>query len=138
MGFATSITIAIFFVSLLVIASVIYPILISSYRTAQNSYDDHHDIHLDQLNTAIDITSLTDLTENSMTITVLNKGSTVLNVDSSDILIDGLYTNYSAASTGYWMPLEEVRFMVTTSTSNDHLISFITEHGNSDYIIFYS
>jgi archaellum component FlaF (FlaF/FlaG flagellin family) len=138
MGFATSITIAIFFVSFLIIASMTYPILINSYKTLQNSRVTNHDIHMDQLNTAVDIIRLTDLTENSITITVLNKGSTVLNVDSSDILIDGLYANYSAAPTGHWMPLEEVRFTINTSTSSDHRISFITENGNSDFIMFYS
>ena len=137
-GFATSITTAIIFISVLIIATSAYPILFSSYQTLQDSQDDKHDIRMDQLNTAIDITDLGNTTVNNIDITVSNNGTTVLDVESSDILVDGLYTSYSATPTGHWMPLTDVRFTVAASTSTDHQIAVITAHGNSDIDIFHS
>jgi len=138
MGFATSVTVVIFFVAILIITSIAYPTLINSYRTIQDSQDDKHEIRMDQLNTAIDVKSIIDWNPNNITITISNTGTTVLDVNNMEILVDGLYTAYSAAPTGYWIPGTDVQFKVTASTTTNHQIMIITENGNSDTVIFYS
>ena len=138
MGFSASITTLILFFAMLIIATVVYPTLLNSYKIVVDSQDTKHDIRNNQLNTAIDITGLANLSENSIIATVSNKGTTVLNVMSTNILVDGVYKTYSTSSTGYWMPLTDAQFTVNTNTMTDHQIMIITEYGISDIEIFHS
>ena len=138
MGFATSITTAVLFLSILIIATSVYPVLFDSYRTIQESLDDKHRIRVDQLNTEVNITSIDDLTPDTITITISNQGTTVLNASRSSVVVDGIYKTYSASPDGYWMPLKNALFTVDAITSTDHQVIVITENGISDIGTYHS
>lgn len=138
MGFATSITTAVLFLSILIITTTVYPIIFDSYRTIQESLDDKHRIRMDQLNTDVDITNIANLTPNTITITISNQGTTVLNASRSSVVVDGICKTYSASPDGYWMPLKNARFTVNAITSTDHQVIVITENGISDIGTYHS
>ena len=137
MGFATSITVAIIFMAIIIMATISFPIMIQSYENVQESRDDKHEIQMDQLNTAIDITEVKGV-GNSLVITVSNEGTTVLRGNKSNILIDGIYETYTVTPTGYWMPQTDAVFTVNASTSVNHVITITSENGISDIDTFYS
>ena len=138
MGFATSMTVAIIFIGILIIATTTIPIIIQSHENVQESKDNKHEMQIDQLNTAIDISNMTKNGGNSLFIFVSNTGTTTLRGNKSNVLIDGLYENYTVTPTGYWMPQTSAVFTVNTSTSVDHMITIISENGISDIETFYS
>jgi len=127
MGFATSITVIILFVALLMIATIDYPILEKTYKNQQNSKNDRQKILLDQLNTAINITKI----DGTLNITASNKGSTVLHSNSSNVLIDGVYTTYNVTPNGIWLPGKNAVFTVNAVSYSR--IKIITENGISAY-----
>ena len=133
MGFATSITVAIIFMAIIIMATISFPIMIQSYENVQESRDDKHEIQMDQLNTAIDITNIVKSGgNNSLVITVSNEGTTVLTGNKSNILIDGTYKTYTVTPTGYWMPQTDAVFTVNANTSTNHIITITSENGISD------
>lgn len=138
MGFATSITVAIIFLAVLILATITFPTMIQSYEKVQESRDDKHEIRTDQLNTAIDITNIVTSGGNSLIITVSNEGTTVLRGNKSNVLIDGIYKTYTVTPTGYWMPQADAVFTVNASTSVNHIITITSEYGISDIDTFYS
>ena len=138
MGFATSITVAIIFMAIIIMATITFPIMNQSYEKVQESKDDKHEIQMDQLNTAIDIKSTVKSGGNSLIITVSNEGTTVLRGNKSNILIDGTYKTYTVTPTGYWMPQTDAVFTVNANTSANHVITITSENGISDIYTFYS
>jgi archaellum component FlaF (FlaF/FlaG flagellin family) len=138
MGFATSITVAIIFLAIIIISTVTLPIIMQSYEKVQESKDDKHKIQMDQLGTAIDITNIVKSGSNSLIITVTNKGTAVLRGNKSNVLIDGIYKTYTVTPTGYWMPQKDAVFIVNASTSANHIITITSENVISDIDTFYS
>ena len=137
MGFATSITVTIIFLAVIIISTITFPIMIQSYENEQESKDDKHEIQMDQLNTAIDITNIVTSGGTNLIITVSNEGTTVLRGNNSNILVDGLYNNYRVTPTGYWMPQTDAVFTIRTNISVNHEITIISENGISDTDTFY-
>lgn len=125
MGFATSIAVVIIFVSLLITATVYYPLLLNSYKNLEESKNEKHEIQMEQLNTAIKIINIT-----GNNITVSNNGTTVLNASKSDVLVDGVYTTYTVTPSGLWLPGENAVFVVSGNYSR---IKIVTENGVSAY-----
>ena len=138
MGFATSITVAIIFLAIIIISTITFPMMIQSYEKVQESKDDKHEIQMDQLNTAIGITNIIKSGGDSLIITVSNEGTTVLRGNNSNVLIDGVYKTYTVTPTGYWMPQTDAVFTVNASTSVNHIITITSENGISDIDTFYS
>lgn len=137
MGFATSITTAILFVAILIIATITYPQLLQSYKDLQESKDDKHEIQMDQFNTAIHIANIT-AGGNVLQITVTNEGATMLNASKSIVLVDGRYTDYSVYPSGFWSPQNDAMFTVSATTDQNHVIKITTEKGISDIELYYS
>ncbi len=131
MGFATSITVAIIFMAIIIMATISFPIMIQSYENVQESRDDKHEIQMDQLNTAIDITKVKS-ENNTLVITVSNEGTTVLRGNKSNVLIDGIYKTYTVTPTGYWMPQTDAEFTINDITSVNPVITITSENGISD------
>ncbi len=129
MGFATSVTVIILFVALLIIATINYPILSDSYKTLRDSKEINNKIQADRLNTAINITNVS--IGSTLNITAYNKGSTVLHADNSSVLIDGVYMTYSVVPDGLWLPGKEAVFSVNSSSYTR--IKIITGNGISAY-----
>ena len=137
MGFATSITTAILFMAIIIIATITYPTLFQSFKNLQESKDDKHEIQKDQLNTAIDIISI-NAAGNVLQITVTNEETTMLHANRSIVLVDGDYTDYSVNPTGFWSPQNAAVFTVSANTTQNHIIKIITEKGISDMDIYYN
>jgi len=132
MGFATSITVAIIFMAIIIMATISFPIMIQSYENVQESRDDKHEIQMDQLNTAIDITNITAIGDDILWIYVTNEGTTMLHANECNVLVDGIITNYSANPSGFWSPQNYAVFAVLAETDDDHIIKITTEQGISD------
>src|SRR5574341_434739 len=129
MGFAASITVTILFLAFMVLASITYPAIFHSISSVRNSIEDKHELQMDELNTRISILSAVDGGP-SITVTVSNNGSTVLNASKSNVLVNGNYTGYSV-SPDLWLPAKNAVFTVDASSYSR--IKIITENGISAY-----
>ena len=137
MGFATSITVTIIFLAIIIISTITFPIMIQSYEKVQESKDDKHEIQMEQLNTAIDITDITAIGADILLITVTNEGTIMLHANECSVLVDGIITNYSVNPSGFWSPQNYAVFTVSAKTNQDHVIKITTELGISDMETFY-
>ncbi len=131
MGFATSITVAILFLSFMVIGSIAYPVMFKSYENVQDSITEKHKLQMSQLNTKITIIS-TAANVSKIDITVSNNGSTVLHPDKSNILINGSFSTYTVNPSGLWLPTKNAVFTVSADPASTHDIKIITENGISE------
>ncbi len=129
MGFATSITVTILFLAFMVLASITYPAIFHSINIIQDSIEDKHELQMDELNTRISILSAA-AGGGSISVTVSNNGSTVLNASKSNVLVNGSYTSYSV-SPNLWLPGKNAVFTVDASSYSR--IKIITENGISAY-----
>lgn len=136
MGFAASVATIIIFIAIIIISTITYPTLVKSFKNVQEAKDDKHDIQMDQLNTAIDITDISDIGGDQLRITVSNEGTNMLHASNSSVLVDGKYTNYSVSPSGFWSPQNEALFTVSAGTDQDHVIKIITESGKSDMELY--
>ncbi len=132
MGFATSITIVIFFTAFMLIASATYPVISHSAKNIMDSTNDKQKLQMSQLNTRINLMSVIQIGEN-INITISNEGSTVLHAETSDILVDGNYTSYSVSPSGLWLPGKNAVFSVNAGAATNHTLKIITENGISAY-----
>jgi archaellum component FlaF (FlaF/FlaG flagellin family) len=132
MGFAASITTIILFVAIMIIGTIVYPTLFHSYEYLQEARDDNHEIRLDQLNTAVDITNVVKSGADTYIITVSNKGTTVLHANKSNVLVDGWHKPYTVTPSGFWMPQTNAVFTFNASTATNHIMKIISENGMSD------
>ncbi len=132
MGFATSITIAIFFMGFIIISSIAYPIIFKSYNNIQESAREKHNLQMEKLNTHIDFFSFAS-ESGTINITLSNDGSTALHAGRSDVLLDGAYITYGVNPAGLWLPGRNAVFTLNANTSINHTIKIITENGISLY-----
>lgn len=132
MGFATSITVAILFLSFMVIGSIAYPVMFKSYENVQDSITEKHKLQMSELNTRISILNTTANGSNFINITVSNNGSTVLHANKSNILINGSFSSYTVNPSGLWLPTKNAVFTVSADPASAHNIKIITENGISD------
>jgi archaellum component FlaF (FlaF/FlaG flagellin family) len=131
MGFATSITVAILFLSFMVIGSIAYPVMFKSYENVQDSVNEKHKLQMSQLNTRINILS-SSYSGGKYDITVSNNGSTIMHANRSTVILDGKYTSYSVSPTGLWLPTDSVIFTITENDNIQHRLKIITENGISE------
>ncbi len=138
MGFETTVVIAIFLVSLLIIGTNAHTSLSISDELLEDSYDDKHNRQYDKLQTGIEINSV-DIEEHgnlkNFTIDVLNSGSTSLSSSGTTFLIDGLLYDHSyTPETDLWTPQEVKTFILTNvAASNESRVKVITDNGIFDY-----
>ncbi len=132
MGFATSITVAIFFLAFMLIAAVAYPAISHSTASIRDSINDKHKLQMDELNTRINIISAIKIGSN-IYITLSNNGSTVLHANRSDVLVDGSYTAYSVSPNGFLLPGKNAVFTINADTAINHTVKIIAENGISAY-----
>ena len=132
MGFATSVTVAIFFMGFTIIATMVYPVIVHSYSDIQESIKERHTVQMEELNTHIDVVSSVS-GSGIIDITISNRGSTVLHANRSNVLLDGTYSTYSVSPSGLWLPGRNAVFTLNTDTSINHTVKIITENGISTY-----
>jgi archaellum component FlaF (FlaF/FlaG flagellin family) len=136
MGFAASVATVIIFVAIIIISTITYPTFIKSIKNVEDAKEDKHDIQMDQLNTAIDITGISDIGGGQLRITVANEGTKMLHASNSIVLVDGNGINYSVTPMGFWSPQTDALFTVSATTNQDHVIKIITASGKSDMKLY--
>ncbi len=141
MGFSVSMTFAIFLVAFIALSSI----LVSSYDYRSNLIDDAKEVRqermLDELQTDLEITSTSHNAMGSfLTINVNNTGSTVLNANKVDVILDGSLKTGDISSlmvdgvaTTVWAPDEPLRINITGVSSNPARVKLIAENGIADY-----
>src|SRR6056297_1941984 len=95
MGFSVSAATAVIFAGLFLALGIFYPAMVNSYERVQAADADQADRALEQANTAIEI----DNTQGG-TVDVINRGSTALPVNKTDLVLDGEYQERSTVGTG--------------------------------------
>ena len=136
MGFAASIATVIIFIAIIIISTITYPTLVKSFKNVEDAKDDKHDIQMAQLNTAIDITNIYDISGDQLRITVANEGTNMLHASNSIVLVDGIGINYTVSPSGFWSPRTDALFTVSATTTQDHVIKIITASGKSDMELY--
>lgn len=138
MGFETSVVVAIFFISALVLGTTSYTVVSASRDMVNDAAEDQYKIQNKRLQTDI---SITDSTANGpsasydLTINLTNTGSETLNSSALNVLIDGAIESYTPSlSTTTWTPDETKTLEITgLSGAGSHRVKVITENGISDY-----
>lgn len=139
MGFETSVVLTIFFVSVMIMATMSYTTISSSNDLLSSSADEHYSLINKKLHTDVRIVGSSAIIHNStyqLSLEVLNTGSETLRSDELEVLVDGVYKPYSLASnaTTTWTPQTSVALNIyDLSGFGDHRLKVVTENGICDY-----
>lgn len=138
MGFETSVVVAIFFVSVLIVGTLSYTTISSSHDLLSSSADEHYSLINQKLQTDIQIVDSSAIIYNStyqLSLSVLNTGSETLRSDKVNVLIDGVYKPYSNVNnTATWTPeTSAVLTVYNLSGFGDHRVKVVAENGICDY-----
>ena len=136
MGFSVSASTAIIFAGVFLAIGVLYPAVSNGYERVTDAEIDRDDAHLDMRNTDINITNVTD-----SQIKVRNEGSTSLDADKVDLVINGVYQPRDDfnpevdgdTSTSLWLPGETLAIYEngSVSWSSTDQLKLVTDHGLS-------
>lgn len=136
MGFSLAAAAAIIGVSVLIIIGTIGESLLPTTTDINDSYDDMKDRAIDQIQTDINITSVTTPSNGSnydLNFSVENTGSVVLETSYFNILINGTAQQFTCTGS-YLYPENEVYFNVTNLPgTGPRELKVITNNGVSDY-----
>jgi archaellum component FlaF (FlaF/FlaG flagellin family) len=112
MGFSVSATMAIFFASFLILFSILYSSVNSAFDDMQTAFDEKYDGLQARSDTSMSIIDTAYYREdNSLVIDVLNTGTTSLDVNCTQLLVDGVLTSSATfqiqgVTTEIWQPNE--------------------------------
>lgn len=139
MGFSLVAATAIIGVSLVMCLEIIFGATIPTITDLHQSFNDMRIRAIDQIQTNIDIISVTSEINGSnydINVTVKNIGSITLQTKYFDILINGIKNNFTY-SKSYIFPEHEVYFNVLNiSGTGEMRLKIVTNNGVSDYYIF--
>jgi flagellar protein FlaF len=124
LGFSVSGSAAIIFVGAFLAFSTAYTASANGFEQVNDARSAVDDEALERQNTAIDITNATyDADNGTLTVDVVNEGSTELSVEAVDILVDNTYrANVSVrevegdAETDLWLPGERLHLELSVSS----------------------
>ena len=138
MGFETSVVIAIFFLSAMILGTTTYVIVSSSQDMVDDASYEQNEMQVKRLQTDVVIDSSTptgSAASYNLTLTVSNTGSETLKSDELNVLVDGIVQSYSfTPTTTTWTPDGTISLIVTgLSGGGSHRVKMITENGISDY-----
>jgi len=129
MGFSVSASTAIIFAGLFLAVGILYPAVSNGYERVTDAEIDRDDAHLDMRNTEINITAVDTATPS---IDIRNEGSTSLDADEIDLVVDGEYqprSSYDVNDAGLWLPGETIS--VDGFPDPDNRVKIVTDHGIS-------
>ena len=139
MGFSLVAAAAIIGVSVLIAIEIIVGTTIPTITNVHDSFDEMRDRAIDQVQTDINVTSVTTEANGSNTdinVTLKNIGSVTLKTSYFSILINGVDQKYTCSNT-YLHPENEVYFNVSSLIgSGDRRLKIVTDNGISDYYDF--
>ena len=143
MGASTASTQLIFFISALVVSSIVVAVATRSVYDIANGIDDRSGIVEDQLATDIQIINDPSVVPNDpVLIYVKNVGKVTLSQDLVSVMSDGeTVTNatmtVTGSSTDYWEPTNVLTISIDQSlAAGDHTVSVTTENGVTDKMDF--
>lgn len=139
MGFSLVVAASIIGVSVLMAIEIIVGTTIPTLTNVQDSFYDMRNRAIDKIQTDINITDVTIEINGSnydINITVENLGSTSLETEYFNILINGTEKQFTC-STSYLHPENEEYFYVSNlQGSGERKLKIITDNGISDYYKF--
>ncbi len=143
MGASTASTQLIFFISALVVASIVVAVASRSVFDIAGGIDDRSGIVEDQLATDIQIINDPSVVPNDpVLIYVKNVGKVILNQELASIMLDGTTVlnatlTVAGSSTTYWEPASTLIISIDQSlAAGDHTVTVTTENGVSDNMDF--
>lgn len=139
MGFSVSGSAAIVFIAAFVSVGILYSGAYNGYEDVTAAQENQADRMLDQRNTDIMIaTTSYNGTNDSLTVEVLNEGSTTLTVSKTDVVVDGVYQSPWAASnvsgvtgTDVWAPGETLNVTLDGFAAEPGRVKVVTGTGVS-------
>lgn len=144
MGFSVSGSVAIVSIGVLVAFGVMFPAVIDSNHQVSEAQSTQSDRILDQQNTEIHIND-SSYDGTNLTVRVVNGGTVTLDVDETDLLVDGEYvrpnettvyhslnTTEGEPSTDVWLTGEVLEFVVELDSRPDR-VKVVTERGVADW-----
>jgi len=138
MGFETSVVIAIFFLSAMVLGTTAYVVMSSSQDLVDDASYDQNEMQIKRLQTdiVIDISTPTGSAASyDLALTITNTGSKTLKSDELNVLVDGIIQTYTfTPTTTTWTPDEKKILLIEgLSGGGAHRVKVVTENGISDY-----
>ena len=138
MGFETTVVVAIFFLSAMVLGTTAYVAISASQDLVDDASYEKNEMQVKRLQTDVLIDSSTPVGSAALyylTITVSNTGSMTLKSDELNVLVDGTIQSYIFAPTATtWTPDGTITLTVEElSGGGSHRVKVITENGISDY-----
>lgn len=143
MGFSVSGSVAIISIGVLVAFGVMFPAVMDSSQQVSEAQSTQSERILDQQNTQIHINA-TAYDAGTLAVDVVNEGTVALDVDETDVIVDGEYVTPNAttvyqtsdktdgdASTNVWLSGEVLEVVVELDSSPDR-VKVVTETGVSD------
>ncbi len=137
MGFGVSGASAIIFLGLLIGAVTMYSAVDATAERLDEAHDDDQERLLDQRNTDIEITvPAYNETLSELTVTVDNRGTTMLSVNETTLLVDNEYRSLADATvdgnaqTDLWGPGQTLT--VTVTANSPSRVKVVTGNGVAD------
>ena len=138
MGFETTIVVAIFFLSAMILGTTSYVVISASKDIVDDASYEKNEMQIKRLQTDILIDSSNptgSAASYDLAVNVSNSGSETLKSDKLDVLIDGTIYSYTFSPTTItWTP-DEVKTLTVTGLSGEglHRVKVVTGNGISDY-----
>lgn len=139
MGFSLSATTAIIGLSIIISIELIVSTTIPTITNVHDSYDEMRERSIDIIQTDINITDVTTISNGSnydLNISLKNTGSTTLKTQDFNILINGSNKEFICTS-NYLYPENNVNFTVyNIAGSGQSRLKIVTNNGISDYYTY--
>jgi flagellar protein FlaF len=124
LGFSVSGSAAIIFVGIFLAFSSAYTSSANAFERVADAESSVDEESLDRQNTALSITNATyDAGNDTLTVDVVNEGTTDLSVDATDLLVDNTYRDDYAVrrvagddATDLWLPGERLHLELTVAS----------------------
>jgi flagellar protein FlaF len=124
LGFSVSGSAAIIFVGIFLAFSTAYTASANGFENVSDATSDVEDQALERQNTALSVANATyDAGNDTLSVDVVNEGSTTLSVNGTDLLVDNTYRDDYAVrrvagdnSTDLWLPGEQLHLEISAST----------------------
>lgn len=139
MGFETSVVIAIFFLSAMVLGTTSYATISASHDLVDDATYDQNEMQIERMHTDIEIDSyIQDGREKNfdLEITITNTGSSTLKSDELTVLVNGIVRSYTPPSIITWVPGTTKTITVLDFDDNKDTVlnvKVVAENGIYDY-----
>jgi archaeal flagellar protein FlaF len=138
MGFSVSAATAILFSSFLYLFMIIFGTVNTTYDTVSEADREEFDRMIERKQTEIELID-TNYSQNVVTITAHNAGSSTLDTSEIDVILDGVWASsnitsllVNGESSDMWAPLEDLEIQISADNEPSR-IKIITGSGNVIY-----